>query len=219
MTKVNTYCVFLCHLPNKHFHLKYQNDILKRNPFGICSKCEWWFFMSCSYCLIFYIGKSPIADGDLLGIKFNPQKILGVVLRDEDVNIIPHLIHVTCMTISMFKQLITPSSFDSSIFFHPNIHTDGWDEKVGIYERVHSAYRKEKLKVGVSEDLPDFLLVPRFWINDHASSDYFSWPPHFFSDWSEIVKCDGCLALDPAPLSVSGPSNPAIPLPTQFYHF
>ena len=30
--------------------------------------------------------------------------------------------------ISIFKRLVTPSGFDASVFFHPNVCTDGWDE-------------------------------------------------------------------------------------------
>jgi len=176
--------------------------------------------------------------GDLLIVQFHIQRIPGVIKKPEDVDTkkIDHsveLSHLSCITPHTFPHLIVPASigttFHHSVYFHPNVRTDGWLEFITVHQKARDEYsslpiddgkkkekKKEKKKLQIKVPFPQLPLHPSFWEHPVRGSAINLWPPRFFDDWIASVAGGIPLSLDPAPATtttlsnsfpVAGPSN------------
>lgn len=232
----NSYNLFLRHQPSKGWFRKYSNEYLKGNGQGICGKCMYFltsFWVDLS--LILSIGFDSFADDDLVVTKFFLQRIFGTISTPADVdninlNFDVHVCHVECVTPEAWVRYIIPSSdgfhFSNTVYFHPNVRTDGWEAIKGIHEAARDAYGKDTEVAtgkgkkgkgkgkGKSVSFPLFPPQPRFWDHTVTGSEIGLWPPRLFNEWVTSAQQGVTLSLDPTLLNVAGPSNSNPPKPS-----
>ena len=96
---------------------------------------------------------APIFDGNIISIRFQLQRIPGIVktLQNVDKARLHYAVeckHFHCISSSAFLRLVLPTrehtQFHSSVYFHPNIRLDGWGEMTKIYLAKDMEYREVK---------------------------------------------------------------------------
>jgi hypothetical protein len=109
--------------------------------------------------------------------------------------------HLTCLSISALQRIIDSTeqrtTFDSSIYFHPNVRTDGWDEFTNWYRQIQLT----------EPALPAFPHHPTFWVHGTSGSAIELWPPSIFNPWIDFISKGGVISLDTAPNAIAGPST------------
>jgi hypothetical protein len=197
-----------------------------------------------------FIGGRQFEDGDALLVKFTLQSISGRIqfIGDIDrlqVTYLPFVNHISCISPNTYPSIIVKAKegfiFHSSVYFHRNFRTDGWEELIGIHRSARGlweiwreGYKRdgkirgrtglreatEKDKALFSQDFPDFPPEPQFWMDKETGSKTGLWPPRLFQEWvkdrnrGEVPFLD----LPPATLTtlphmppIAGPSCPRGP--------
>ena len=180
-------------------------------------------------------------SGELLIAKFDLQRLPGKVTVLEDVDnmklsYVPQVIHASCLGYQGFYALIDLSVddgwvFHPSVFFHPNVRIDGWDDLIDMHSMEREVFYKEKLKYEVKMvamkhieyeetrkdkldhmrfegGFPGFPALPRFWVEATVGSSVSLWPPRLFRKWADAVARGEVLKL--APERGEKPSGPPI---------
>lgn len=235
---VNSYNLFFRHQPSKPWYRSYSNEYMKGNGQGLCGKCKsYFFFFSFDFLLITSTGLDSFLESDLLMATFYLQRIPGSISTAADVDRMGlhfdvHVSHASCITAPAWIRFITPSStFHDSVYFHPNVDTDGWETLKGFHEVARVQFEKNGLglakgkgkgkgKKGKGKETPNikfppFPLQPHFWLHAESGSTIGLWPPKLFHPWVVLAQQGGTLTLDPPQLNVPGPSNPQPPQPPQ----
>ena len=147
---------------------------------------------------------------------------------------VPQVIHACCLGYKGFYSLIDLSMddgwiFHQSVFFHPNVCTDGWDALIGMHSTESRVFDREKLKYDVKMvamrhidyeetrkdqldqirfggDFPGFPALPKFWVEETVGSSVALWPPQLFWKWAVAVARGEALRL--APEHGEKPSGP-----------
>ena len=166
-------------------------------------------------------------------VLFDVRRLTGTVLKAEDVDknrvkFYAEHHHLKCTSPAALLNMIslgpTDTSFHFSVYFHPNVRTDGWEEFKLIHANARQAYnnpleasdsqakekkmgKQKKRKHFARRPFPDFPPEPKFWDEPVKGSQIFLWPPQFFDDWVQSVAKGNFLSLDPAPAAVAGPSH------------
>jgi hypothetical protein len=195
--------------------------------------------------LIYLTGCEAIAVDEIVLVQFDMLRIPGVITRPEDVDTAKlqysvELQHFSCITPHAFLRMITPASngtlFHQSVYFHPNVREDGWDEIVGIHQKVRGEYdslpnnvdkgknkkmgkKKNKVISNVKVSFPNLPLRPRFWQHSVRGSAINLWPPNFFNDWVNLVANGHELRLEPRHTQTAKPiSQPSPPVAGPSHH-
>jgi hypothetical protein len=181
------------------------------------------------------------------------QRIPGIITTPGDIDRAPlsysvEIIHLLCMTVGNLIRLILPgstqSSFQPTVYFHPNVRTDGWDNIISFHKTMRGVYDEEgkaekdkgkakkrgngkgkgkgkgkdekKSKIKVRPSFPDLPPHPRFWDLGVRGSEVKLWPPRLFDDWIEGVARGCVLGLEPVSCNtgIGGPSNISPPSPS-----
>ena len=99
------------------------------------------------------LGKSPVTGGDLIRVKFVLQRIVGEVKVKEDIDkltlsYIPHLYHCSCLGFEFFAAMIVKGEgsflFHPSVYFHPNVCVDGFEEFRNYYQTLKGCWETAK---------------------------------------------------------------------------
>jgi hypothetical protein len=167
-------------------------------------------------------GDQPFFEDELTVATFFPKRIVSYVETAEDLDSLKisykiEVHHFACLSWFTYRKLLVwdvsapdwiplyIEEFNDQVYFHPNVHTDGWDIVWAKYAQLH-----EK-----DPDFPRCPPEPRFWQHGVSGSTIFRWPPYFFQEWVKLIAEGGTLALDLAPSAIAGPSGTShTPAPT-----
>lgn len=181
-------------------------------------------------------GKNPVTGGQLIRVKFVLQRIVGEVKVEEDIDklslsYLPYLYHSSCLGFEFFSAMIVKDKdafiFHPSVYFHPNVRVDGFEEFRELYETVKGLWETEKEaydrktrkgkgkekegedkeKIMFGKDFPGFPDNPSFWVEGEVGSSICLWPPLLFHAWARDVKNGKHLFLHPAPANQPRPST------------
>jgi hypothetical protein len=152
-------------------------------------------------------GSQYVLDGELVLIRFVPLRITKDltntgILDNMRPKFMVTMVHINCLTDAALRRIVHEgeggSSFDESLYFHPNVRVDGWVEFEERFTRsIH--------------DRP-FPPSPQFWEHPAIGSSINRWPPAFFEIWARQIYDGLVLCLDPALQPVAGPSEPSEPV-------
>ena len=177
-------------------------------------------------------GAGNIEGGDLLRVKFDLQKIKNHVTCAEDIDnakltFAPNISHCRCLNSEAWFSLIERDEgcfvFHSSVYFHPNIRIDGWENLKEMHGAVKGKWEEDKMmhqrKMEMrrakkerkkekekneadtkhfSQAFPDFPEKPKFWNYDTVGSSIYLWPPGCIGAWANDVKKGKSLCLAPS---------------------
>lgn len=108
------------------------------------------------------------------------------------------VIHVSCITPEAWMRIIIhdliPTTFDLTIFFHPNVGEDGWVEIRRVYLDCFNS------------PTPPFPLEPVFWTYERRGRACL-YPPRILNEWIEAVSQGRVLGFDPVPRTFTEPDS------------